>query len=207
MKSGMVAAETLFEHLYQGGDPGADLASFNERFMHSWAGRELHRSRNSGPALKHFGTLAGSAFNFLDQTFLRGRLPMTLHHRRADHACLDKSAGSSRINYTKPDNRISFDRNSSVYLTHISHDNNQPCHLKLHDPALPVKVNALDYAGVESRFCPAGVYEYTGTGTEQAFQINAQNCIHCKTCDIKDPAQNITWVPPEAGSGPNYSGM
>ncbi|MBI2969868.1 MAG: electron transfer flavoprotein-ubiquinone oxidoreductase [Gammaproteobacteria bacterium] len=207
MKSGMVAAECIFEHLRDGGAGGVELPGFSAAFRRSWAYEELHCSRNFGPALHRFGPYAGGAFNFIEQTLFRGRLPLTLHDRQPDHDALRPAAGSVPIEYPKPDGVLSFDRLSSVFLSNTNHEEDQPGHLKLKDPDLPITLNLPVYAAPEQRYCPAGVYEIIEGAGGPRLQINAQNCVHCKTCDIKDPAQNIVWVTPEGGGGPNYPNM
>jgi electron-transferring-flavoprotein dehydrogenase len=203
MKTGMLAAEAVFEALETGGIP--DMGG---RYRQSWVDQELFRGRNFGPALAKFGTLVGSAFIWIDQNVFRGKLPFTLHNRVPDHASLDRAADSRKIDYSKPDGVLSFDRLSSVYLSNTNHEEDQPCHLVLTDPAIPIERNLPLYDEPAQRYCPAAVYEIVeAPGQPARFQINAQNCVHCKVCDIKDPAQNINWVPPEGGGGPNYVNM
>lgn len=206
MKSGMVAAEVLFSALMQGLS-GTDLTSYEQHFRKSWLYDELYQSRNFGAALHKFGTLLGGAFNTLDQNFFSGRIPITLKDESADHVSLKPASEQPKIVYPKPDGLISFDRLSSVYLSNTHHEDNQPCHLKLKDPHIPLQVNVPLYNEAAQRYCPAGVYEIVNLGHEQTLQINAQNCLHCKTCDIKDPTQNIQWTPPEGAGGPNYTNM
>ncbi len=206
MKSGMVAAEAVFEALAAGDEGGAELTAFEGKWQASWAYQELDESRSFGPAIHKYGTLGGGAYNFLDQ-LLGGKLP-TLHDTVPDHATLKKAAESEKIDYPKPDGKLSFDKPSSVFLSNTNHEEDQPCHLKLSDPELPIRDNLPEYAEPAQRYCPVGVYEVVEDEAGQPrFQINFQNCIHCKTCDIKDPAQNITWVAPEGGGGPNYPNM
>ncbi len=207
MKSGMLAAETIFEAIAAGDEGGGDLVRHAERFRASWVHEELHQSRNFGPALHKLGMHLGGVFNFVDQKLFGGRLPFTLHDRTPDHATLRPAAVSPRIEYPRPDGVLSFDRLSSVYVSSTNHEEDQPCHLQLRDGAIPVAVNLRLYDAPEQRYCPAGVYEIVNDGETPRLQINAQNCVHCKTCDIKDPTQNITWVPPEGGGGPNYPNM
>ncbi|GAB59762.1 electron transfer flavoprotein-ubiquinone oxidoreductase [Rheinheimera nanhaiensis] len=208
MKSGMLAAETLFSALSQGDEGGNDLTGFAEAIKNSWLYDELYRSRNFGPALHKFGTFWGGAFNTLEQNWFGGKLPFTLKDDRPDHAQLKLASEAPVINYPKPDNVLSFDRLSSVYLSNTNHEEEQPCHLKLKDALIPINVNLPKYNEPAQRYCPAGVYEIVqDENNEPHFHINAQNCIHCKTCDIKDPAQNITWVTPEGAGGPNYPNM
>jgi electron-transferring-flavoprotein dehydrogenase len=208
MKSGMLAAEAIIEQRIKNTDAGNTLSGYPAKFRHSWLYDELYRSRNFGPALHRFGTLLGGAFNLIDQNLFGGKVPLTIHDRRADHSCLVNAAEADRIDYPAPDGRLSFDRPSSVYLANISHQEDQPVHLTLADPGIPVSSNLPRYDEPAQRYCPAGVYELIEAGNgDSRLQINASNCVHCKVCDIKDPAQNITWIPPEGGSGPNYSSM
>ncbi|MDX3775639.1 electron transfer flavoprotein-ubiquinone oxidoreductase [Chromatiaceae bacterium AAb-1] len=208
MKSGMLAAETVFAALQQGDTGGNNLTQYAENFKNSWLYDELYRARNFGPALHKFGIFWGGVFNTIEQNWFGGKLPFTLTDLQPDYAQLKLAAESPQISYPKPDNVISFDRLSSVYLSNTNHEEEQPCHLKLHDSSIPLTVNLPQYAEPAQRYCPAGVYEIIQdeSGNPQ-FQINAQNCIHCKTCDIKDPSQNITWVTPEGAGGPNYPNM
>ncbi len=207
MKSGMVAAETLFDALSNSEGARAELTEYANRFADSWVYDELFRARNFGPALHKFGPILGGAFNFVDQNLFAGKLPITLHDRSADHTHLVPADQATPIEYPKPDGKLSFDKLSSVFVSNTNHEENQPCHLQLKDPELPIRDNLPTYAEPAQRYCPAGVYEVVEEGGQARFQINAQNCIHCKTCDIKDPAQNITWVVPEGGGGPNYPNM
>ena len=207
MKSGMLAAEEIFAALQAGDTGGQDLTGYDARFQDSWVYAELQASRNFGPALHKFGSLMGGAFNFIDQNIFRGKLPVTLHDDHPDYAQLRPASEFSPIQYPKPDGKLSFDKLSSVFLSNTNHDEDQPSHLRLKDPTIPISKNLPMYAEPAQRYCPAGVYEVLGEGAEARFQINAQNCVHCKTCDIKDPAQNITWVTPEGGGGPNYPNM
>tara|TARA_R110001599_G_scaffold153651_20_gene339091 strand:- start:16382 stop:18037 length:1656 start_codon:yes stop_codon:yes gene_type:complete len=207
LKSGMIAGEAFAGALFKGAEGGDALQAYPEAFKASWLWDELYRSRNWGPAMHKFGTLFGGAFNYIDQNIFGGKLPFTLHDRRPDHATLKTAAEAKKIEYPKPDNILSFDKLSSVFLSSTNHEEDQPVHLKLADPSIPIAKNLPKYAEPAQRYCPAGVYEVVGEGEDQRFQINAQNCVHCKTCDIKDPAQNITWVAPEGNGGPNYAGM
>jgi electron-transferring-flavoprotein dehydrogenase len=207
MKSGMLAAESVFDAIANGSPPGLDLTTFDAKFKSSWLYDELYVARNAGPAIHKFGTLLGSAFTWADQTFLRGRAPYTLADAVPDHASLIHASEAKRIEYPKPDNILSFDKLSSVFLSNTNHEEDQPCHLVLKDPGIPIAKNLPDYDEPAQRYCPAGVYEVVRTDGAPRFQINAQNCVHCKTCDIKDPAQNITWVVPEGTGGPNYPNM
>ncbi|MDX1677838.1 electron transfer flavoprotein-ubiquinone oxidoreductase [Arsukibacterium sp.] len=208
MKSGMLAAETVFTALTNDDAGGKDLTQYTDAVKQSWLYQELHRSRNFGPAMHKFGTFWGGVFNTIEQNWFAGKLPFTLKDNNRDYAQLKLAADSNKIDYPKPDNIISFDRLTSVYLSNTNHEEEQPCHLKLADPSIPIEVNLPKYAEPAQRYCPAGVYEVISEdGQAPRFQINAQNCIHCKTCDIKDPSQNITWVTPEGGGGPNYPNM
>ena len=206
MKSGMVAAESVFAAL-QRGDTHTELADYRERVDDSWLGEELRRARNVGPALHRFGPVLGAAYAWIDQTLARGRMPFTITDRVADHDRLVPADKAPRIDYPKPDGVLSFDKPSSVFLSNTNHEEDQPCHLALADDALPIRDNLPRYDEPAQRYCPAGVYEVVDSEGEPRFQINAQNCVHCKTCDIKDPAQNITWVAPEGTGGPNYGNM
>jgi electron-transferring-flavoprotein dehydrogenase len=208
MKSGMLAAEAVFAKLAADQEGGADLTSYQSLFEQSWLFDELYRSRNFGPALHKFGSLLGGAFNTLDQNLFGGKLPFTLKDNSQDHASLKLAADSMHIQYAKPDNVLSFDKLTSVFLSNTNHEEEQPCHLQLLDASIPINVNYAKYAEPAQRYCPAGVYEVVGIeSNEPRLQINAQNCIHCKTCDIKDPSQNIRWVTPEGSGGPNYPNM
>ena len=206
MKSGMLAAESTFAAL-QRGDSGTELTDYRDRVDASWLGKELRGVRNVGPALHKFGTLGGMAYTFVDQTIARGRMPFTLSDRVADHDRLVPADQGKRIDYPKPDGVLSFDKLSSVFLSNTNHEEDQPCHLTLADPDVPIRNNLPLYDEPAQRYCPAGVYEVVDEDHGPRFQINAQNCVHCKTCDIKDPAQNIDWVTPEGAGGPNYGNM
>ncbi|MEN8260633.1 MAG: electron transfer flavoprotein-ubiquinone oxidoreductase, partial [Pseudomonadota bacterium] len=209
MKTGMLAAETVFEALADGGGRGGQtLIAMDEKYRKSWVFDELRGTRNFAPALHKFGTLVGAAFVWLDQNLLRGKLPFTLHNKIPDHACLKKANECQKIDYPRHDGKISFDILSSVYLSNTNHEEDQPCHLKLADASIPVSRNLPLFDEPAQRYCPAKVYEIVpGQDGTPIFQINAQNCVHCKACDIKDPSQNITWLAPEGGGGPNYSNM
>lgn len=208
MKSGMLAADTLFNSLT---DPQishqATQAHFNRAFKASWLHQELEQSQSFIPALHKFGPWLGGAFNYIHHNWLGGKLPFALHDRMPDYARLEPADQHSKILYARPDGAVSFDRLSSVYLANTSHHEDQPCHLRLADPQLPLRSNLPLYQEPAQRYCPAGVYEIVTRAGEPHFQINAANCVHCKACDIKDPAQNIRWTPPEGGSGPNYPNM
>ena len=209
MKTGMLAAETIFAALAGASSAGdAELARYPERVRDSWVWEELTRGRNFSPGIAKLGTFLGGALAFVEQNLLGGRTPWTLHHRVPDHARLNLASAAPRIPYSKPDGATSFDRASSVYLASTAHEENQPNHLLLADSSVPIAVNLPQFDEPAQRYCPAGVYEVVREGHgAPRFQINAANCVHCKACDIKDPAQNITWVPPEGGAGPNYSAM
>lgn len=207
IKTGMLAAESVYKDL-AGSDEGyKELSDFDKSVNESWVYEELQRSRNFGPALHKFGTFFGAAFTFIDQNIFRGRLPFTLHNTHQDHESLHKASDAKVIDYPKPDGVISFDRLSSVYLSSTNHEEDQPSHLLLKDASIPIAYNLPQFDEPAQRYCPAGVYEIVDEGEQKRFQINAQNCVHCKTCDIKDPTQNIVWTVPEGGGGPNYPGM
>jgi electron-transferring-flavoprotein dehydrogenase len=207
MKSGMLAAEAVFDHL--GSDSKSrEVTDYRRRIEASWVWEELRLVRNIRPSF-HWGLWAGLAYSAVDTYVFRGKAPWTLRHRRPDHASLKKARDASPIAYPKPDGKITFDRLSSVYLSNTNHEENQPCHLQLKDPVAAIRVNLALYDSPESRYCPAAVYEIVRNddGTNPRLQINASNCVHCKTCDIKDPTQNINWVVPEGSGGPNYPEM
>ena len=207
LKSGMLAAEAFGEAV-MGGAAGGDIVhGYEAGFKNSWLHDELYRSRNFGPAIHKFGALFGGAFNWVDQNLFGGRIPVTLHDTTPDYATLKLAKDAPKISYPKPDGKLSFDKLSSVFLSSTNHEEHQPVHLKLLDPSIPIAKNLPLYDEPAQRYCPAAVYEVIGEGDARRFQINAQNCVHCKTCDIKDPAQNINWVAPEGGGGPNYAGM
>jgi electron-transferring-flavoprotein dehydrogenase len=206
IKSGMLAAESIYPSLAAAA-PEAEPTGYERAVHGSWIYDELHRARNFGPGLHKFGTFLGAAFTFVDQNLFRGRLPFTLRNKAPDHETLAKAKDAERIEYPKPDGVITFDRLSSVYLSSTNHEEDQPSHLKLRDEDVPVAHNLPEFDEPAQRYCPAGVYEIVDDGGTARFQINAQNCVHCKTCDIKDPTQNIVWDVPEGGGGPNYSGM
>ncbi|MCC7410857.1 MAG: electron transfer flavoprotein-ubiquinone oxidoreductase [Gammaproteobacteria bacterium] len=207
MKSGMLAAQTIADALAGEGAGGRDLEEFAAHFRASWVYDELYRSRNFGPAMHKLGLYGGSAFNYVDQAAFRGRLPFTLHDTVPDHQRLRRADQCAPIDYPKPDGVLSFDRLSSVFISNTNHEEDQPCHLTLGDATVPIATNLRLYAAPEQRYCPAGVYEIVEESGGPRLQINAQNCVHCKTCDIKDPTQNINWVTPEGGGGPNYPNM
>ncbi len=206
IKSGMLAAESVVEAL-GAGRAADELASYPAAFEQSWLHEELHVARNVKPWLKK-GLYIGSLMTGIDQIVFRGKAPWTLHHSTPDHACLRPASEFAPITYPKPDGKLTFDRLSSVFISNTNHAEDQPIHLTLKDDSVPVGINLAKYAGPESRYCPAGVYEFVKTDEGQdRLQINAQNCVHCKTCDIKDPTQNIVWITPEGGGGPNYPNM
>ena len=205
IKTGMLAADAAFDALSAG--RGRDeLTAFPAAFEASWLHDELYRARNFKPYLDK-GLYVGAVMWGIDQIVFRGKAPWTLHRSKADHEKLRPAAECAPIDYPKPDNRITFDKLSSVYLSNTNHEENQPAHLTLKDATIPVAINLARYAGPESRYCPAGVYEFVQIDGTDRLQINFQNCVHCKTCDIKDPTQNIVWVVPEGGGGPNYVNM
>ena len=223
MKSGMLCGEAVFEAIAAGAAKGGDLAvarvtegedhfdkeltAYTEKYNNSWLKEELYSSRNFGPAMHKFGQWIGGAFNFIDQNVFK--VPFTLHDLKQDFAALKTvDASTFKPNYPKADGKLVFDRLSSVFISNTVHEENQPAHLKLTDPSIPVNVNLPKWDEPAQRYCPAGVYEVMENDDgSKRFQINAANCVHCKTCDIKDPSQNITWVTPEGGGGPNYPNM
>ncbi|NIL95347.1 MAG: NAD(P)-binding protein [Woeseiaceae bacterium] len=207
IKTGMLAAEAIHDALASGDEGQSELAGFEDSVKASWVYKELHSARNFGPALVKFGTFWGAAFTFIDQNIFFGRLPFTWRNPRHDHETLDKASESKQIDYPKPDGVITFDRLSSVFLSSTNHEEDQPSHLKLKDESVPIAKNLPEYDEPAQRYCPAGVYEVVEEAGEKVFKISASNCVHCKTCDIKDPARNIVWTVPEGGGGPNYSGM
>ncbi|MBV9785793.1 MAG: electron transfer flavoprotein-ubiquinone oxidoreductase [Acidisphaera sp.] len=205
MKSGMLAAEAVAEALADGRAP--EPTTYAEKFRASWLHDELSAARNIRPSFAKFGLWGGIAYSAFDTYLLRGRAPWTFHHAHRDNETLAEAAKSTPIDYPRPDGTLTFDKLSSVFISNTNHEENQPVHLKLRDPERWLDVNWQRYRSPESRYCPAGVYEAVGAdeGTPR-LQINAQNCVHCKTCDIKDPTQNIDWATPEGGGGPNYPG-
>lgn len=204
MKSGIVAAEQVVAAM-KADRANDEIVEFTKAFEDSWAWEELHRSRNFGPAMHKFGTLLGGAFNFIDQNIFP--MPVTLHDTTPDHATLKPASECKKIDYPKPDGVISFAKLDSVFIGNVNHAEDQLCHLRLKDNSIPLGVNLEKWDEPAQRYCPAGVYEIVEDENGQRFQINSQNCVHCKTCDIKDPSQNITWVTPEGGGGPNYPNM
>ena len=208
MKSGMLAAETLFEAITTGDQGKQDLLAYGEKFEQSWLHEELYKARNFGAAMHKFGMWLGGAFNWFDQNIFGGKLPVTLKDNTPDYAQLKPAAQMPKIEYPKPDGITSFDKLSSVFISGTNHEENQPCHLTLKDASLPLGINLSMWDEPAQRYCPAGVYEVLENESgDKTFQINSQNCVHCKTCDIKDPSQNITWVVPEGAGGPNYPNM
>lgn len=222
MKSGMLCAEAVFEAIQAGVEKGGDLmvarviegddhfakevTAYTDKFNNSWLKEELYRCRNFGPAMHKFGTWFGGAFNFIDQNVFQ--IPYTLHDTLPDFKALKTvNTENFKPNYPKPDGKLTFDRLSSVFISNTVHEENQPAHLKLKDPTIPIQVNLPKWDEPAQRYCPAGVYEVVDDENGKRFQINAANCVHCKTCDIKDPSQNIVWVTPEGGGGPNYPNM
>ena len=202
MKSGMIAAETIVENLKD----NKDISIYEDKFKKSWVYEELHRARNVKPSF-NWGLILGIIFTGIDQILFRGKLPLTLRHKHADHETLRSASETKKIDYPKPDNVITFDKTSSVYLTGTNHAENQPVHLQLKDPNLPISYTLEKFDEPAQRYCPVGVYEIQIENNKPKFVINSQNCIHCKTCDIKEPSQNITWVTPEGGGGPKYGNM
>jgi electron-transferring-flavoprotein dehydrogenase len=207
MKSGMVAAETVAAAL-AADKSNTDLEEYAAAYKASWAYKELHMQRNFGPAQHKFGNILGSAYAFIDINIFNGMLPWTMSDKVADHETLKPAAECAKIDYPKYDGVLSFDKASSVFMSNTNHEEDQPCHLVLADPDMPINKNLALYDEPAQRYCPAGVYEVVANEDgSQRFQINAQNCVHCKTCDIKEPSQNINWVVPEGAGGPNYPNM
>ena len=210
MKSGMIAAESVFEHLTSesfDADKPVVLGEYDRRLRESWVGQELQMVRNVRPGFERFGLLGGMMWAGFDLMIMRGKLPFTLSHTKPDYETLVPAAQAKPIDYPKPDGKLTFDLLENLSRSGTNHEANQPVHLRLKDPKVPVERNLAIYDGPESRFCPAGVYEFVDneSGSGKRLQINAQNCLHCKTCDIKDPSQNIDWTTPEGGGGPAYS--
>lgn len=205
MKSGIEAAEAIFAHLSAEGQTGHEVLGYAERLKQSWLWDELYQVRNIRPSFR-WGLWGGIAYSAIDTYLLKGRAPWTLRHH-ADHTQLKKASECAPIVYPKPDGKISFDRLSSVFISATNHSEEQPCHLRLKDASVPISTNLALYNAPETRYCPAGVYEIVEDPGGPRMQINAQNCLHCKTCDIKDPTQNIDWAVPEGSGGPNYPNM
>ena len=208
MKSGIIAAETIMA-AFGGNRANDELAEYEANYKASWAWRELHQQRNFGPAQHKWGNFLGSAYAFIDLNIFNGKLPWTLSDPKPDYAQMKPADQCKKIDYPKPDGKLSFDKLSSVFVSNTNHEEDQPVHLKLQDDSIPIEVNLEKYDEPAQRYCPAGVYEVVrdDDGNNPKFVINAQNCVHCKTCDIKDPSQNITWVAPEGAGGPNYPNM
>ena len=207
MKSGMVAAETVAQAL-AAEQQNTDLQEYATAYKASWAYKELHMQRNFGPAQHKFGNIVGSAYAFIDINIFNGKLPWTMTDKVADHDTLKPASECAKIDYPKYDGVLSFDKASSVFMSNTNHEEDQPCHLVLADPDMPINKNLELYDEPAQRYCPAGVYEVVANDDgSKRFQINAQNCVHCKTCDIKEPSQNINWVTPEGAGGPNYPNM
>ena len=208
MKSGMLAAETVVEALNLGDQAPADLVAYDTNFKNSWLYEELYKSRNFSGWMHKFPLLIGSAFVWIEQNIFGGKIPFTLHDKLPDHAAIKAASECNTIDYDKPDNVISFDKASSVFMSNTNHEEDQPCHLTLKDSDLPINYTLPVFDEPAQRYCPAGVYEVIKEEDgNNRFQINAQNCVHCKTCDIKEPSQNINWIVPEGGGGPNYPNM
>ncbi len=205
MKSGMIASDLVFKELVSDSQNN-EISNLNKSFMNSWAGQELKNARNVRPSFK-YGLKIGMILSGIDQIIFRGKAPWTFKHAEEDHLALKKKDEAKIIKYPKPDGKITFDRLTNVSFTSTYHEENQPCHLKLNDEKLPISNNLLLYDSPEQRYCPAGVYEILYDNGSPKLNINSQNCIHCKTCDIKDPLQNINWITPEGGGGPNYTNM
>jgi electron-transferring-flavoprotein dehydrogenase len=205
IKSGMLAAEAAVAAL-KGGRASDELSAYPEAFRASWLYEELHKARNFKPWMSK-GLYLGTAMVGIDQVLFRGKAPWTLQHGHADHETLREKDSSEKIQYPKPDGVLTFDRLTDLSFSNTNHGEDQPPHLTLKDASVPTRINLEKYAGPESRYCPAGVYEFVDLDSKPRLQINAQNCVHCKTCDIKDPTQNIVWVAPEGGGGPNYPNM
>ncbi|MCH7822060.1 MAG: electron transfer flavoprotein-ubiquinone oxidoreductase [Proteobacteria bacterium] len=207
IKTGMLAAESVQRALSSGDAGQSELEDYEENVKASWVHKELHSGRNFGPGLAKFGTFLGAAFTFIDQNIFFGKLPFTWHNKMPDHEMLTRASDAAVIEYPKPDGVISFDLNSSLFLSSTNHEEDQPVHLTLKDDSVPVAYNLPMFDEPAQRYCPAGVYEIVEESGQKVFRINAANCVHCKTCDIKDPTQNIVWTVPEGGGGPNYTGM
>ena len=207
IKTGMLAAESVYKALASGDAGQGVLEDYEQSVTASWVHEELHRGRNFSPALHKFGTFLAAAFTFIDQNIFFGKMPFTWRNPTPDHEGLVDAGEAQVIDYPKPDGVISFDRMSSVFLSSTNHEEDQPSHLLLKDAEVPITINLPKWAEPAQRYCPAGVYEVVEEKGEQRFRINAQNCVHCKTCEIKDPSQNIVWTVPEGAGGPNYSGM
>ncbi len=206
MKSGMLAAEAIYEALQEGRQHD-EVTAYASLYKQSWLYQDNYEARNFSPAMHRMGQWMGGAFNFIEQNLLGGKMPLTIHDNLPDYDQLERAAHAYQPDYPKADGKLTFDKLSSVFISNTNHAENQPCHLKLTDPTVPIEVNLPLYAEPARLYCPAGVYEVVRDADGAKFVINSQNCVHCKTCDIKDPAQNITWVTPEGGGGPNYPNM
>ncbi len=202
MKSALIAAELLMAQ-----DLSQELFGYNDAVKNSWLGEELYAARNIRPAFHYGGLWGGLAYSAIDSYLLKGKAPWTFAHGKPDHECLKLAAASTQLVYPKHDGVLTFDKLASVYISNTHHAENQPCHLQLQDPQVAIDINFKRYASPETRYCPANVYEIVEHDNQPKLQINAANCVHCKTCDIKDPTQNINWTPPEGGDGPNYVDM
>ncbi len=208
MKSGLLAAETIIDALGEDSVPSQDLLGYTDKFEQSWLYKELFNSRNFGPAMHKFGSFWGGAFNTMEQNIFGGNAFVNFKDESRDHEQLGLAENHQKIDYPKPDGVLSFDKLSSVFLSNTNHEEDQPCHLQLKNDAVPIEINLPKYDEPAQRYCPAGVYEIVESDAgDKKLQINAQNCVHCKTCDIKDPTQNINWVVPEGAGGPNYPNM
>jgi electron-transferring-flavoprotein dehydrogenase len=205
IKTGMLAAEAAFEAITQNRS-GDELSAYPEAFKKSWLHQELKKARNFKPWMSK-GLYVGTLMVGIEQKLFGGNVPWTVHSQYADHEYLKPADQCQKIDYPKPDGKITFDRLSSVFLSNTNHEEHQPAHLTLNNAVVPVITNLAVFDGPEQRYCPAGVYEFIDGDAGKQLQINAQNCVHCKTCDIKDPTQNIVWLNPEGGGGPNYTGM
>lgn len=206
IKSGMLAAEAIYEAIIAGRQHD-EVVRYEEYFKDSWLYQDMYQARNFATAMHRMGTWMGGAFNFLEQNILNGKMPLTIHDTLPDYDVLERADHAYQPDYPKPDGKLTFDKLSSVFISNTNHAEDQPCHLLLTDPNVPIKRNLKIFAEPAQRFCPAGVYEVVQDENGAKFVINSQNCVHCKTCDIKDPSQNITWVTPEGGGGPNYPNM
>ena len=207
IKTGMLAAESIHKALSSGDQGMAELTDYEDSVKASWVHKELYRGRNFGPGLHKLGMFLGAAFAFIDQNIFFGKLPFTWHNREPDHESLQKAADAQPIDYPKPDGVLTFDKLSSVYLSNTNHEEDQPSHLRLKDASIPIEYNLPEYDEPAQRYCPAGVYEVVDEDGRKVFKVSPSNCVHCKTCDIKDPKQNIIWTVPEGGGGPNYANM
>jgi electron-transferring-flavoprotein dehydrogenase len=207
IKTGMLAAESIHKALSSGDQGAAELTDYEDSVKASWVYKELYRGRNFGPGLHKLGMFLGAAFAFIDQNIFFGKLPFTWHNREPDHESLQKAADAMPIDYPKPDGVLTFDKLSSVYLSNTNHEEDQPSHLRLKDASIPIEYNLPEYDEPAQRYCPAGVYEVVDEDGRKVFKVSPSNCVHCKTCDIKDPKQNIVWTVPEGGGGPNYANM